>query len=85
MYSSLFSSVTFLSLPPGTRSWVFSTPRVSWSTEKYISRSHSSMLFSLRGGGGGGGGGEGGREREKRREGGREKRMKEGRRKCVCV
>ena len=60
MYSSLFSSVTFLSLPPGTRSWVFSTPRVSWSTEKYISRSHSSMLFSLRGGGGGGGGGKGG-------------------------
>ena len=75
-YSSLFSSVTILSPPSGTSSWEVRTPRVSWSTAKYISRPHSSMLFSLWGEGGGGErggeGGGGGRGGEGREEGGEE-------------
>lgn len=48
MYSSLFSSVTRTLAPSGLRSWEVIFPRISMSTEKYISRPHSSMLLSLR-------------------------------------
>ena len=48
MYSSLFSSVTRTLAPSGLRSWEVIFPRISISTEKYISRPHSSMLLSLR-------------------------------------
>lgn len=49
MYSSLFSSVTWMFPPSGFSSWVVTSPRISLSTEKNISRPHSSMLLSLRG------------------------------------
>lgn len=49
MYSSLFSSVTWMFPPSGFSSWVVTSPRISLSTEKNISRLHSSMLLSLRG------------------------------------
>lgn len=48
MYSSLFSSVTWMSPPPGFSSWVEISPRISLSTEKNISRQHSSMSLSLK-------------------------------------
>lgn len=47
MYSSLFSSVTWMFPPSGLSSWVVTSPRISLSTEKNISRPHSSMLLSL--------------------------------------
>lgn len=48
MYSSLFSSVTWMLAPLGLRSWEVIFPKISMSTEKNISRPHSSMLLSLR-------------------------------------
>lgn len=48
IYSSLFSSVTRTLVPSGLRSWDVIFPKISMSTEKYISRPHSSMLLSLR-------------------------------------
>lgn len=48
MYSSLFSSVTWMFPPSGFSSCVVTSPRISLSTEKNISRPHSSMLLSLR-------------------------------------
>lgn len=47
MYSSLFSSVTRMLAPPSFRSCEVTFPRISMSTEKYISKPHSSMLLSL--------------------------------------
>lgn len=47
MYSSLFSSVTWMFPPSGFRSWVVTSPRISLSTEKNISSPHSSILLSL--------------------------------------
>lgn len=47
MYSSLFFSVTWTFPPSGFSSWVVTSPRISLSTEKNISRPHSSMLLSL--------------------------------------
>lgn len=47
MYSSLFSSVTRRLAPSGFRSCDVILPRISMSTEKYISRPHSSMSLSL--------------------------------------
>lgn len=47
IYSSLFSSVTRILPPLGFKSWLLISPRISLSTEKYISKPHSSILFSL--------------------------------------
>lgn len=47
IYSSLFSSVTRILEPPNFRSCEVTFPKISMSTEKYISRPHSSMLLSL--------------------------------------
>ena len=46
-YSSLFSSVTLILDPPGFKSWEMIFPSNSMSTEKNISRPHSSMSLSL--------------------------------------
>ena len=48
MYSSLFSSVTRISFPPSFKSCVVVFPRISMSVQKYISRPHSSISFSLK-------------------------------------
>lgn len=48
MYSSLFSSVTWISPPPSLSSWVEISPRISLSTAKNISKPHSSMSLSLK-------------------------------------
>uniref|UniRef100_A0A3B5KQV1 C2H2-type domain-containing protein n=1 Tax=Xiphophorus couchianus TaxID=32473 RepID=A0A3B5KQV1_9TELE len=48
MYSSLFSSVTWMSPPPSLSSWVDISPSISLSTEKNISNPHSSMSLSLK-------------------------------------
>lgn len=48
IYSSLFSSVTWMFPPSGLSSWVVTSPRISLSTEKNISRPHSSILLSLK-------------------------------------
>ena len=48
-YSSLFSSLTLISEPPGFRSCCSILPRISKSAVKYNSKSQSSMLFSLLG------------------------------------
>lgn len=47
MYSSLFSSVTRMFPPSGLSSCVVTSPSISLSTEKNISRPHSSILLSL--------------------------------------
>lgn len=47
MYSSLLSSVTRMLAPPSFRSCEVTFPKISMSTEKYISKPHSSMLLSL--------------------------------------
>lgn len=47
IYSSLFSSVTWMFPPSGFSSCVVTSPRISLSTEKNISSPHSSILLSL--------------------------------------
>lgn len=47
IYSSLFSSVTKIFEPPDFSSWEVTFPKSSMSTQKYISKLHSSMLLSL--------------------------------------
>lgn len=49
MYSSLFSSVTSKFEPPDFSSCEVTFPSSSMSTQKYISKLHSSMLLSLGG------------------------------------
>lgn len=48
IYSSLFSSVTRILEPPDFSSCEVTFPKSSISTQKYISKLHSSMLLSLR-------------------------------------
>lgn len=47
IYSSLFSSVTKIFEPPDFSSCEVTFPKSSISTQKYISKLHSSMLLSL--------------------------------------
>lgn len=48
IYSSLFSSVTKIFEPPDFSSCEVTFPKSSISTQKYISKLHSSMLLSLK-------------------------------------